>query len=287
MTLRLNSKVVSIDPRAVTATLETGDRFSGDLIIGADGIKSIVQEAVVDGPTYPYRRMLADPDLKGLVDSSEMINWMGSGESALQLRKPSLLLEKSQRHHRICIRGKTEYNLVLVHPNNRPKESYMNEGSVEQMRAYFEGWEPLTRLDISHICRTSFTERPQDPKAPETEVQVEDAAALDTPRSVRESHIFHLHDGPEQQARDNSMRTAMEAARARERGECAGDADANANVWVDRKKSQQHFGDDAEAEAQRWCEQNGYGFLASGGRKRRSWIVGAGTKGFLRVVCQM
>jgi 2-polyprenyl-6-methoxyphenol hydroxylase-like FAD-dependent oxidoreductase len=57
MTLRLNSKVMSVDPRAVTATLETGERFSGDLIIGADGIKSIVQEAVVDGPTYPYRRI--------------------------------------------------------------------------------------------------------------------------------------------------------------------------------------------------------------------------------------
>jgi salicylate hydroxylase len=104
MTLRLNSKVVSIDPRAATATLETGERFSGDLIIGADGIKSIVRGAVVGGPTrapihtgdsayrsvIPTAGMLADPDLKGLVESSEMISWMGPGESPL-LRKTSVL----------------------------------------------------------------------------------------------------------------------------------------------------------------------------------------------------
>jgi hypothetical protein len=54
-------------------------------------------------------------------------------------------------------RGKTEYNLVLVHPDNRPKES-----SVGQMRSGFEGW------DISHISRASFTDRAQDSKAPET-----------------------------------------------------------------------------------------------------------------------
>jgi salicylate hydroxylase len=83
------------------------------------------------------------------------------------------------------------------------------------------------------------------------------------------------------------MRAAMEAARARERGECAGNADGNANMWADRKKSQRQFGYDAEAEALRWCEENGYGVVASGGRKRRSWIVGAATKGFFRVVCQM
>jgi salicylate hydroxylase len=69
-------------------------------------------------------------------------------------------------------------------------------------------------------------------------------------------HIFHLEDGPAQQARDDSMRLGMAAELARESGEDVGDADGNANVWADRKKSQRQFSYDAEAEAERWWVAN-------------------------------
>ncbi|KAJ7222831.1 hypothetical protein B0H12DRAFT_298791 [Mycena haematopus] len=309
MTLRLKSKVVSVNPHTAQVTLENGETVHGDLIIGADGIKSIVREVVSDSPNKApihtgdsaYRSiistagMLIDPDLKDLVDSSEMISWMGPEKHIIGY----------------CIRQKTEYNLVLVHPNNNTNESYVNEGSVIQMRKDFEGWEPriqklLKLVNKTYVLPLNYREpldkwvhadgkvillgdacHPTLPsRAQGSAMAVEDAAVLGSllgrlshrtqlPTLLRayqdiryertretqlagyaNHHIFHLSDGPAQQARDESMRAAMEAALARESGESVGDAEGNANVWADRKKSQRQFSYDAEAEAQRWWAEN-------------------------------
>lgn len=70
--------------------------------------------------------------------------------------------------------------------------------------------------------------------------------------------IFHLPDGPEQQARDQSMRQAMEASFREEQGE-SGDVDltGNFNVWADKSKNRRQFSYDAEAEAERWWMDHG------------------------------
>ncbi|KAJ7253462.1 hypothetical protein C8J57DRAFT_1076741 [Mycena rebaudengoi] len=75
---------------------------------------------------------------------------------------------------------------------------------------------------------------------------------------------FHLEDGPEQRARDDSMRAAMRAELFLEsRDSCSGDTDGNANVWADKKKSQKQVSYDAELDAQQWCENNGFAKLYS------------------------
>ena len=92
MTLRLGARVVNVDPDADTPslTLASGEVVHGDLIVGADGVKSLVQRVVL-GHTNPaeptgdavYRAivpshlLLADPELKALVDVPEMTGWMG------------------------------------------------------------------------------------------------------------------------------------------------------------------------------------------------------------------
>ncbi|KAJ7748398.1 hypothetical protein B0H16DRAFT_1725586 [Mycena metata] len=172
-TLRLSSKVVSVlvDPGTGIGTvkLENGDSVSGDLIIGADGIKSIIREAVLHGPsdrdtdtntqvkklTIPIHTgdcacravistagMRGDPELEGLLERKEIMCWMGPLKHIIGY----------------CIRGGKEYNLVLVHPengsNSRAKELYMAEGSVEQMRADFEGWEPRVQKLLKFVDKT-------------------------------------------------------------------------------------------------------------------------------------
>ncbi|KAJ7905535.1 hypothetical protein B0H14DRAFT_3542312 [Mycena olivaceomarginata] len=119
MTLCLNSKLVSVDPHAPRVTFEGGDIIEGDLIIGADGIKMYRSVISMAG-------MLADPELKDLADRGEMISWMGPVKHIIGY----------------CMHRKTEYNLVFVHPDNNPNESYMAEGSVAQMWEDFVGWEP-------------------------------------------------------------------------------------------------------------------------------------------------
>jgi 2-polyprenyl-6-methoxyphenol hydroxylase-like FAD-dependent oxidoreductase len=44
--LHTSSKVVDVDPQAATVTLETGDIFKGDVVIGADGVHSFTRTKI-------------------------------------------------------------------------------------------------------------------------------------------------------------------------------------------------------------------------------------------------
>ena len=92
MTLRLKSTVVAVDPEAPSLTLASGEVIHGDLILGADGVKSYVQQIVLGrvNPAQPtgdaaYRAiiptsvMLEDPELRPFVETPEMTAWMGPG----------------------------------------------------------------------------------------------------------------------------------------------------------------------------------------------------------------
>lgn len=90
MTLRLNSTVVGLDPTRGTLTLADGEVLHADLIVGADGVKSMVREVVLGEPTkavatgdaayravIPVEKMMGDPELRKLVEVPEMTGWMG------------------------------------------------------------------------------------------------------------------------------------------------------------------------------------------------------------------
>lgn len=93
-TLRLNSTVVKVNPSPPhpSVTLSTGEVLSADLIIGCDGVKSLVRDLVVGEPTkavatgdaayraiIPTSELMKDPALKELVENPEMTGWMGPG----------------------------------------------------------------------------------------------------------------------------------------------------------------------------------------------------------------
>lgn len=92
--LRLNSTVVAIDPSSPkpSITLSTGEVLSADLIVGADGVKSMCREIVLGAPvkatptgdaayrvTLPTSEMLKHPDLREFVENPEMTGWIGPG----------------------------------------------------------------------------------------------------------------------------------------------------------------------------------------------------------------
>ncbi|KAF8178149.1 hypothetical protein K438DRAFT_1769665 [Mycena galopus ATCC 62051] len=311
MTLFLNSKVVSLDPDLCQLTLESGRRFRADVILGADGVKSMIREIVVGRPDKPvhtgdaaYRaviptsEMVKHPDLKPLVDHPEMTGWIGPGRHIMGY----------------CIRGGQEYNIVMLHPDRGTRgEAYDVPGSVQQMKADFAGWEPRVEKLLSLVSHTLiwplFDRDPLDTwvhpsgkvallgdachpmlpyRAQGSAMAIEDAAVLgvlfshvtsrrqirpllhayqalryprttDTQLASRlNQKIFHLPDGPEQEARDLSMREGMEESLREERGELSRDDSAgNANVWADRPKNRIQFLYDAEVEAERWWKTSG------------------------------
>ena len=92
--IRLNAAVRDVQPDPTlpggpSVTLASGEVLYADVIIGADGVKSIVQKAVTgldDAPIptgdaayraiIPTDLMLQDPDLRQLVETPEMTGWM-------------------------------------------------------------------------------------------------------------------------------------------------------------------------------------------------------------------
>ncbi|KAM5531760.1 hypothetical protein V8D89_014572 [Ganoderma adspersum] len=141
MTLRLDATVVDVDPgpEAPSVTLASGEVVRGDLVVGADGIKSLAQRVVL-GYTQPaelsgdaaYRilipshKLLEDPDLRSLVDVPEMTGWMGPGKHIMAYN----------------VRAKQAYYLALFLEDDGSVEEWKTQGDVEKMRADFADFEP-------------------------------------------------------------------------------------------------------------------------------------------------
>lgn len=88
ITFRSGSRVTSIDPSTPSVTLASGEKITADVIIGADGIRSVVRDVVVGHPQkvkytgdsayrfmIPVEDMLSDPDLEPLVEKLSL--WAG------------------------------------------------------------------------------------------------------------------------------------------------------------------------------------------------------------------
>ncbi|KAG8741018.1 hypothetical protein FRC10_003441 [Ceratobasidium sp. 414] len=298
ITLRLNSLVTSVDPDAPSITLKSGEVFNCDLVIGADGVKSFIREMVVghvDRPVdtgdaayraiVPTDKLLADPELRSLVEHPEMTGWMGPGRHIMGY----------------CIRAKKEYNMVLLHPDDGATESWSAEGSGDNMRKDFEGWEPRVEKLLKMVPSTlkwALRDRlpldtwihksnkvvllgdachPMLPyRAQGAAMAIEDGCVLgnlfsrvnstddipyflrayETLRLARTANtqaqsrlnqkIFHYADGPEQEERDASMRAAM-----------AGKTEGSANQWADKGKNKIQFSYDADEAAEEWWRDVG------------------------------
>lgn len=84
--------------------------------------------------------------------------------------------------------------------------------------------------------------------------------------------IFHLPDGPEQEARDKGMRQAMVWSRKEALGEPVPEIDEskdNPNQWADKAKSVVQFMYDPDAEVDRWWSVEGEKTLGGAGRTAR------------------
>ncbi|KAH6897960.1 hypothetical protein BKA70DRAFT_1528082 [Coprinopsis sp. MPI-PUGE-AT-0042] len=304
--LRLNSRVVDIDPSTPSATLSSGEVVKADLLIGADGIHSRVRDTVVGHKedatptgdaayraTIPAELIQADPDLKFLVEGYISNVWIGPGR-----RIVGYLVRKDT------------YNIAMIHPARDANEDF-KEASLEDMKAQFTGWEPrvMKLLDLvpstilwslldrspleswvhsdGKVCLLGDACHPMLPyRAQGAAMALEDAAVIgnllsritslselpallrayqtirhgrasSTQYSSRENReIFHLPDGPAQEARDAAMRATMEAALKEAKGESFEDCKGAATLRAERDASMVQYGYDADEEVEKWWKEN-------------------------------
>lgn len=92
VTIMLGSTVIGCNPDAASpsVTLASGETMMANLIVGADGMKSQIQEVVLGKPntveltgdavhrmTIPTSLMMQDPELREFVEHPQMTAWIG------------------------------------------------------------------------------------------------------------------------------------------------------------------------------------------------------------------
>jgi salicylate hydroxylase len=138
--LRLGKRCVEVDSRGGRPLMkfEDGEVCTPDVLVGADGIHSIVRRAVADAAPASYSGMCA---FRGLVPA---------GLAPDFARRPAHTLWIGPDHHLVHypVSAGRYVNLVAIAPaGDYSVESWSATGTVAEFLAEFEGWDPrLTDL---------------------------------------------------------------------------------------------------------------------------------------------
>ena len=142
--VHLDHQLVSYEEteKTVTAVFANGRRVSGDILIGADGLKSAVRAQTLgaDNPIYTgdiaWRITVPTEKVKNLLPRVEQRLWMMPGGHAVTyfLRRGELV------------------NFVGIIEKEKPaKESWTTKQSWEELKADFAGWHPAIQGLIEQV----------------------------------------------------------------------------------------------------------------------------------------
>lgn len=152
--LRVNSPVVRVDPDKQTVTTADGETFMADVIVGADGERSLCRSIIV-GPDRPqptnilvYRFTIdpdvirQDPELRYLVDPPVITCWLGPRSHAVVYDLPQSGI----------------FNVALTRPD--PESGRVQIGPRDadlfELREFFSDWDPTFLKLVNAASGVSF-----------------------------------------------------------------------------------------------------------------------------------
>ena len=150
--MRLGCTVTKVDFEKPSLHLKDKPEFHADLILGADGLKSICREELLGHPDPPHltgdlayriivkaEDMKKHPDLVDLVEKPVINYWMGPDA------------------HAVCylLKGGGLYNIVLICPDNLPEMVNTAKADLQEMRDFFEKWDPKLKTLLGLVQETS------------------------------------------------------------------------------------------------------------------------------------
>lgn len=147
--VHMSTRVVSVNTEAPLVTTETGQQYTGDVIVGADGIRSKVREFVIPGQqiepssssncafraTVPSDDMLSDPEVAHLMSDVNANSWIGHKRHVMAYP----------------IRQGAMYNLVMSHPGQAAPGKWNEPGNLDEMKAIFDDFDPVLKRVLGKV----------------------------------------------------------------------------------------------------------------------------------------
>jgi salicylate hydroxylase len=152
---RLGAKVTGLDLSKdengkVSVTVNEDEVVKGDIILCADGLWSATRSAFLGKESkailtgdLAYRIVINTDDLHG-PDAEELRAWV---------EKATVNFWVGPNTHVVAytMRGGKVYNIVLLCPDDLPEGVSKTDGDLEEMKALFDGWDPVLRKFLDQV----------------------------------------------------------------------------------------------------------------------------------------
>ncbi|KGO40051.1 Monooxygenase, FAD-binding [Penicillium expansum] len=152
VTVKVASRVVGYNVEEPSIVLENGENASADLIVAADGVKSVAR-GIFDQSGKPsfektgFAAYRATVDVERIKEDPEL-SWL--------LEKPALNIWVGDQRHVMTytIGAGKSFNMVLSHPDDSDPSTWDQQNTLGDMRREFQGWDSRLEKIIGLIEKT-------------------------------------------------------------------------------------------------------------------------------------
>jgi salicylate hydroxylase len=150
--IQLNSAVTGIDFETPSVHIKGHPDMVADIIIGADGLKSVCRESLLRHPDPPhitgdlaYRLVIKGEDIRkhpvlsSLTERLSVTYWIGPGVHVIGY----------------LLRGGQLYNVVIACPDNLPEHVNVTKADIHELQDLLRGWDPQLLALLEIVQETS------------------------------------------------------------------------------------------------------------------------------------
>ena len=152
VSIQPGSTVTAIDFETPAIHIKGRPDFRADIVVGADGLKSVCREALLSYADPP--KLTGDLAYRIVVKAEDMVKHENLREL---VNNPAINYWMGPNAHVVCYlpKGGGLCNIVLACPDNLPELVNTQAADIQEMRDFFAKWDPRLKTLLSIVQETS------------------------------------------------------------------------------------------------------------------------------------